>query len=173
MPKIGVAFSLIVCLVPAQAQELKFEKVGSFLTGSFDQGAAEIAAYDPASKKLFVVNGSAKTVDVLDASRPASLNRVMAITIPEGFGNAPNSVAVRDGIVAVAVEASPKTDPGFALFFDTTGKFLKGVQVGAQPDMITFTPDGRRVLTADEGEPNDGYSADLKGRSASLTSAAG
>jgi hypothetical protein len=163
MPKIGVAFSLIVCLVPAQAQELKFEKVGSFLTGSFDQGAAEIAAYDPASKKLFVVNGSAKTVDVLDASRPASLNRVMAITIPEGFGNAPNSVAVRDGIVAVAVEASPKTDPGFALFFDTNGKFLKGVQVGAQPDMITFTPDGRRVLTADEGEPNDGYSVDPEG----------
>jgi hypothetical protein len=163
MAKFGVALSLVVCLIPAQAQELKFEKVGSFLTGSFDQGAAEIAAYDPASKKLFVVNGSAKTVDVLDASRPASLNRVMAITMPEGFGSAANSVAVRDGIVAVAVEASPKTDPGFALFFDTTGKFLKGVQVGAQPDMITFTPDGRRVLTADEGEPNDGYSADPEG----------
>ena len=35
-----------------------------FLTGKYDLGAAEIPAYDPASKRLFVVNGADKTVDV-------------------------------------------------------------------------------------------------------------
>lgn len=157
------AAAALVCLSPLAGQELKFEKTGSFLTGVFDQGAAEIAAYDPATRRLFVVNGSSKTVDVLDASRPDSLSRTLQIRIPEGFGNAANSVAIRDGILAVAVEASPKTDPGFVLFFDTAGQFVKGVQVGAQPDMITFTPDGRSVLTANEGEPSDNYSVDPEG----------
>ena len=38
---------------------------------------------------------------------------------------------------------------------------LRSVQVGAGPDMVTFTPDGRRILVANEGEPS-GY---LAGRS--------
>jgi hypothetical protein len=33
-------------------------------------GAAEITAYDPQSKRLFVVNGANNTVDVLDISDP-------------------------------------------------------------------------------------------------------
>jgi hypothetical protein len=35
-------------------------------------GAAEITAYDPASKRLFVVNGANGSVNVLDLSSPAS-----------------------------------------------------------------------------------------------------
>ena len=31
------------------------------------------------------------------------------------------------------------------------------VKTGVQPDMITYTPDGSRLLTADEGEPRNGY----------------
>jgi len=37
------------------------------------------------------------------------------------------------------------------------------VTVGAQPDTITFTPDGKSVLTANEGEPSDNYAADPEG----------
>lgn len=163
MKRIGVATSLLVCLVTVSAQELKFEKLGSYLTNAFDQAAAEIVAYDATTKRLFVVNGSAKAIDVLDVSRPSSLTKIQQIAMPQGAGAAPNSVAVNAGIVAVAAEASPKTDPGFVLFFDTAGRFLKSLQVGAQPDMITFTPDGRKVLTANEGEPNDSYSVDPEG----------
>jgi hypothetical protein len=55
----------------------------------------------------------------------------------------------------VAVEADPKTDNGWAAFYTTSTLELAGwVVVGALPDMITFTPNGRRILVANEGEPN-------------------
>jgi hypothetical protein len=58
--------------------------------------------------------------------------------------------------VAVAVEANVKTDNGSVVFFDADGGFLSQVTVGALPDMLTYTPDGKTVLVANEGEPS-GY----------------
>jgi hypothetical protein len=60
--------------------------------------------------------------------------------------------------VAVAVEAVPKTNPGHVAFYRSNGDFIVAVTVGAQPDMLTFTPDGDYLLTANEGEPS-GYGA--------------
>src|SRR5690606_28028788 len=78
-----------------------------------------------------------------------------------------NSVAVFGSLVAVAVAAEPKTDPGFAAFYSIDGSgsldFLQAVHVGALPDMLTFTPDGALVLVANEGEPDDAYVVDPEG----------
>ena len=61
------------------------------------------------------------------------------------------------GVVAVAVEAPIKTDPGAVRFFDTNGSATHpGVTVGALPDMLTFTPNHDYLLVANEGEPS-GY----------------
>ncbi len=43
------------------------------------------------------------------------------------------------------------------------GGFIASVEAGALPDMVTFTPDGTKVLTANEGEPSDDYSVDPEG----------
>jgi hypothetical protein len=66
-------------------------------------------------------------------------------------------------LVVVPVQANVKTDPGQAVFFDIDGHFLGAVAVGALPDMAVFTPDGKRVLIANEGEPNDEYTTDPEG----------
>ncbi len=72
------------------------------------------------------------------------------------YGAGLNSVDTHDGLVAVAVEADPKTSPGRVVFVDaTTLKVVGSVQVGALPDMLTFDGDGERVLVANEGEPID------------------
>ena len=54
-----------------------------------------------------------------------------------------------------AVEATDRQQPGQAVFLTLDGGFVAAVTVGANPDMLTFTPDGSRVLVANEGEPSD------------------
>ncbi|MFY7848046.1 MAG: choice-of-anchor I family protein, partial [Bacteroidia bacterium] len=57
-----------------------------------------------------------------------------------------------------------KTENGKVVFFSaSTLNFLKQVDVGPNPDMLTFTPDGTKVLVANEGEPNNGYTIDPEG----------
>jgi hypothetical protein len=117
---------------------------------------AEIAAYDPTTKRIFAINGPLTRVDVLDVSNPALPELEFTIALK----GRPNSVAIRNGVVAVAVENNPKTSPGWVQFFDANGNALSTVTVGALPDMLTFTPNGRRVLVANEGEPNSYNSVD-------------
>jgi len=140
--------------------------LGTYATGVFDEGAAEIVVHDPASQRLFVTNADANTVDILSITDPSNVGLIATIDldgldltsfgIPAGAFGGANSVAVNDGIVAIAVEADTATDPGYVVFTDTEGTVLGAVGVGALPDMVTFTPDGTRLLVANEGEPDDG-----------------
>lgn len=136
--------------------------LGTYASGHYLAGGAEIAAFDAESEQIFVVNLADASVDILDASDPAELVKVGVIDVTP-FGAAANSVAVHEGVVAVAIEASPKTDPGTLAFFDSEGRLLSAVQAGALPDMVTFTPNGDYVLVANEGEPNDAYTVDPEG----------
>jgi DNA-binding beta-propeller fold protein YncE len=131
---------------------LSLTKIGGYDGAAV--GAAEITAYDAASRRLFVVNGANGTVDVLDLSNPSLPVRVGGISAA-ALGGGINSVAVNDGLVALAIEATVKTSPGVVAFYNASDlRFLHSVAVGALPDMVVFTPDGRTLLVANEGEPN-------------------
>nr|WP_211237964.1 choice-of-anchor I family protein [Holophaga foetida] len=131
---------------------LALEKIGDYAGGAL--GAAEITAFDAGSKRLFVVNGANGTVDVLSLANPASPVLVGTIDV-SSIGASVNSVAVHDGLVALAVQATVKTNPGAVAFYNASDLgFLHSVTVGALPDMLTFTADGKKVLVANEGEPN-------------------
>ncbi|XWK88442.1 MAG: choice-of-anchor I family protein [Phormidium sp.] len=122
---------------------------------------AEIPAFDPGSDRLFVVAGS--TVEYYSLSNTGALTAAGSLlpgfTPLTGTVAIPNSVAVKNGIVAVAYAirntATNAQLPGRVSFFTAAdGSFLNSVEVGYLPDMLTFTPDGTKVLTANEGEPN-------------------
>lgn len=126
-------------------------------------GAAEITAFDPVSKRLFIVNGALGTVDVADLRDPSAPVMIGSLATA-GLGGAANSVAAHRGVIAVAVEGFTKTDPGTVAFFcGATLERISTVQVGALPDMVAFTPSGRSVLVANEGEPNASYTVDPEG----------
>lgn len=146
--------------VASTASALRIDYVGSF--GSGVEAGAEIAAFDPASVRLFVTNSDANALDRYDLSDPTAPLPLTSIDLSP-YGTAPNSVAVANGLVAVAVEAAPAQDPGQVVFFDADGTLIGQVTAGALPDMVTFTPDGSRVLVANEGEPNDDYTVDPEG----------
>ena len=134
-------------------------KIGGF--GSALLGASEITAFDSKSKRLFVVNGANGSLDVVDLADPSNPKVIQTISTAAFGGGVFNSVAVYDGLVAVAIEAAPKTSAGKVAFYDgQTLALLNTVSVGSQPDMLTFSPDGKFVITANEGEPNSYGAAD-------------
>lgn len=137
--------------------------LGTYSTNLFDAGGAEIPAYDPLTQRVFVVNLEDRAVDVLDISNPASPTKIGAIDLSV-LGEAANSVAVSNGRLAVAIEAEDKQAPGVLALYDTQSlALLDSITVGALPDMVTFSPDGRYIVVANEGEPNDDYSVDPEG----------
>lgn len=156
----GLGLAALSALVPAatpataQPGSIILTPLGSYATGVFAEGGAEIVAYDAASKRLFLVSAVAARVDILDIRRPANPVKVGSLDLTP-YGGGVNSVAVKNGVVAVAVEAADRQAPGKAVFFNAQGQFQSAVNVGALPDMITFSPDGRSVLVANEGEPRD------------------
>ena len=113
----------------------------------------EIVAFDSASGRYFITNPVSDEIDVFTASATGSLAHVMSIPL----AGAPNSVAVHNGLVAVAVEGPTKQDSGQVQFFQAATGVANGlaVTVGALPDMVAFTPNGQKVLTANEGEADE------------------
>ncbi len=143
-------------------------EIGSIDVG--DLGAAEISAFDPVTKRLFIVNNSTvNKIDVVDLSNPAKPVYMQSISLTS-YGGYVNSLDVHNGKLAAAIEASVKQDPGKVVVFDcNTYNELKVIPVGALPDMITYSPDGKFILTANEGEPNDTYTNDPIGTVSIIT----
>jgi 3-phytase len=171
MNRIALAVSTACALLSAspaiagRQSDIVLEQRGRFVTegGLAGDGGAEIVAYDTTTQRLFVMNAGPATVDVLAVGADGSLAKVGTIDA-SSLGGGANSVDASGGIVAVAVEAAVKTDPGLVVFYDAASLAKLGqVTVGALPDMVTFTPNGRYALVANEGEPNADYSVDPEG----------
>jgi 2',3'-cyclic-nucleotide 2'-phosphodiesterase (5'-nucleotidase family) len=81
------------------------------------------------------------------------------------YGSDVTSIASKNGIIAAAIiDSLGKTENGKIVFFNaSTLAYISQVKVGANPDMVTFSPDGKRVLVANEGEPNNDYTIDREG----------
>jgi DNA-binding beta-propeller fold protein YncE len=149
--------------VTTQSQTLSLTVLGTYETRIFDRGASEIVEYDPDTRRAFVVNAQLAGVDVLDVVDPRSPRKIAFIDASM-FGGIVNSVDIHNGVLAVAIESSNAASPGTAAFYRTTNLQLLGsAPTGVLPDMITFTPDGRYVLTANEAQPNASYTIDPEG----------
>ncbi len=115
--------------------------------------SSEIPVWDAMSSTLWVVGGNG--LDVLDLAG----NRLQSFNT-SAFG-AVNSLAIANGVAAVAFSnAVTPSAPGSVQFFEVpaflssggAAAYRGGVNVGAVPDMVTWTSGGTRLLVANEGE---------------------
>jgi len=150
-----LALLLAATMVPgmqaAAGPIVSFNKVWSTnhgATGLNTGVTSEIAAFDAATNTIWVAG--VVGVDVLNASNGVLVQHIDTTA----FGSV-NSVAIKNGVAAFAIENSTRTNPGSVQFYDTATRANTGsVAVGALPDMLTFTPDGSRLLVANEGTPS-------------------
>lgn len=145
---LAAALSLLSTDLAAQTFEL--QQRGRFLGGA--TAAAEIVAYDAATRRLFTTNGASNRLVAVDISNVEAPVQAFSIDLTP-YGGGVNSVAVKNGLVAVAVQGASVTTPGVVVVFDTGGALQRIFPAGALPDHVGFSPNGRYLLAANEGEP--------------------
>ncbi|WP_051786486.1 choice-of-anchor I family protein [Endozoicomonas numazuensis] len=182
---LAAPFVLAGCSTVQETTEIThptMEPIGRYASGSFHKGAAEIVAWHNASQSIYVVNASDKTVDILSGkslkgeplANPTQDSNLLKIgkinlqsSVDEMELGAANSVAVYGDLLAVAVENSNKQKKGVIILYklDAEGGavFSDYKVVGALPDMVSFTPNGQYLLSANEGEPSFDYKHDPEG----------
>ena len=148
-------------LAPLATNELILDSLSSFANGLIDSSSAEIIAFDPAVNRLYIANSIAARMDIVDYSNPSLPIILDSISIA-AYGNI-NSLVAHDSIVALAIEDTNAQLNGSVVILDYNGNFINELEVGAMPDMICFNKDYTKILTANEGEPNDDYSTDPEG----------
>ena len=169
---------------------LNVEVVGRFATGIYGKSAAEIVQFHKISNSVFAINGAANQIEVISlanlsttqvgnpiadeslASNAFTFPLNVSVTNSAGVQidiplGAVNSIAIKQDLLAIAVEGEVKQANGAILFYNLNelgeGTFIRAVEVGALPDMVTFTPDGSKALVANEGEPSTDYTNDPEG----------
>jgi hypothetical protein len=151
---------------------LQLALVNSYFSGSeFATSSAEIVSYDSCSDRLYVVNSQAASIDVLalsennsTPSKIGSIDLSLAAMSADIEIGAANSVSAKQGLVAVAIEAKVKQNPGLIALYRSDDLSLLGTYpAGALPDMVILSSDGKTILTANEGEPSGDYSVDPEG----------
>jgi predicted extracellular nuclease len=115
---------------------------------------AEVVSFDPSTGRAYVLNTIGNKIDIVAISTSGAVSLVSSIDLTDldSFGGA-NSVAIKNGVLAVACAGAPAGTDGFVALFDSSGTLINTVDVGAGPDQITFTADGSKLLVANEGEP--------------------
>lgn len=146
---------------PVPSTDIELQYIGSFDPSGNSSSTCEVVVYDSASKRLFTSSAISGFLDIIDFSDPTTLLKIDSVDI-NPYGGI-TSVSVKNGLVAVASPNANEQLDGSVVFFDIDGTFLKQVTVGALPDMVTFTPDGTKVLTANEGQPSVDYTVDPEG----------
>lgn len=147
--------------LPARDSAVSMTLVNSFDPTPQGSSTCEVVVYDPMSRRLFASSAVQDRFDIINFNNPASPQLITSVNMAPYGGM--TSIAVKQGLVAVASPNANEQLPGSVVFFDTLGNFKAQVTVGALPDMLTFTPDGLKLLVANEGQPNTTYTVDPEG----------
>lgn len=175
--KLGLIFLTFTSLiVPAFAAETYqkndsdkgfVRELSSYSVGrtNKDGGVAEIITYNKKDKVFYLVSGVTQSIDLVKINSDGSTERKKRIEIGEILEdkniNAGDMTSVsysdEKNLLAVAVQDEDYKNNGHIVILDKDGNYKEAYECGVQPDMVTFTKDGKYIISADEGEPREGY----------------
>ena len=154
-----------------QDARLTMQKAGGITLGEAngDGGVAEIVSFNADTNRAYVVNGQESVLNIFDVKADGSFGEAEKLNIQElmkakdpafAYGDM-TSVAVdtETDRVAVALQDADYTKPGRIAVLNYENEIVSVYTAGVQPDMVAFAAGGRYILTADEGEPREGYGA--------------
>lgn len=152
----------------------KLSYIGNYQTGmsNKDGGIAEIVKYNKDNQKMYLVNGTAQSVDIVSIANMTSNNKtefkidtrldIAAMGQAHGFASGDITsidINTNEKMIAIAVQGATYKDNGSIVILNYDGKYIKHFEAGVQPDMVTFSHDYKYLLSANEGEPREGYSS--------------
>ena len=168
---------------------LDLTQIARYSAGQYnvDGGVMEIVAYNQATEWAYAINGQSGKLAAIPLAGLTAGAHVEALTGTEidvkalveaedstfQYGDM-TSVAISPDstTLAAALQAQGSNDAGRVALFtceeDGSLTLEALVETGAQPDMVTFAGDNV-VLTADEGEPREGYGEDIADPKGSVT----
>ena len=168
---------------------LNLTQIARYSAGQYnvDGGVMEIVAYNQATEWAYAINGQSGKLAAIPLAGLTAGAHVEELTGTEidvkalveaedstfQYGDM-TSVAISPDstTLAAALQAQGSNDPGRVALFtceEDGGLTLEAlVETGAQPDMVTFAGDSV-VLTADEGEPREGYGENIADPKGSVT----
>lgn len=128
-------------------------------------GVAEIVTYNKDDKVFYVVSGVTQSIDLVKINSDGSTECKKRINIGDvlkgqdiNVGDMTSvSYSNEKNLLAVAVQDKDYKNNGHIVILDKEGNYKESFECGVQPDMVTFTKDGKYILSADEGEPREGY----------------
>lgn len=168
---------------------LNLTQIARYSAGQYnvDGGVMEIVAYNQATEWAYAINGQSGKLAAIPLAGLTAGAHVEELTGTEidvkalveaedgtfQYGDM-TSVAISPDstTLAAALQAQDSNDAGRVALFtceeDGSLTLEALVETGAQPDMVTFAGDGV-VLTADEGEPREGYGENIADPKGSVT----
>ena len=168
---------------------LNLTQIARYSAGQYnvDGGVMEIVAYNQATGWAYAINGQSGKLAAIPLAGLTAGAHVEELTGTEidvkalveaedgtfQYGDM-TSVAISPDstTLAAALQAQDSNDAGRVALFtceeDGSLTLEALVETGAQPDMVTFAGDGV-VLTADEGEPREGYGENIADPKGSVT----
>lgn len=145
--------------VAFSAQALEMKEIGNFKIGE-GEGYAEMLRYHAETNSLMVTASKTGTIERLSIQTVSNISKMDAFDLSGGDVTA---VAVHGSMVAASIKADAADADGMVKLFDVSGAEIASFATGPLPDNVAFSPDGRYILTANEGEPSDDYSIDPDG----------
>lgn len=157
--KTAIVSSSIMLSATYSAFALEMREIGSFKIGE-GEGYAEMLRYHPKSKSLMVTASETGTIERLSINPVTQISKMEPLDLSGGDVTA---VAIHGDMVAASIKGDAADSAGMVRLFDTSGKEIASFTTGPLPDNLAFSPDGRYILTANEGEPSDDYTVDPEG----------